>query len=165
MSKKQIFIIILALAYSCKNDTSEVNTKDDLSIKEYSLDWMKGNWLDSNTMAFRKVSYGENWVKKDENLYNGGQYYINKGVKGEPNIVSIIKTDGLFYFTYSIGEDQHTFVQDSINDLYLRLNHLQDEFPTTLIYKLKNDALLMTREGFASGVFRSVTFKAKKLTD
>ena len=101
-------------------------------------------------------------MKQKGNIFNGDQYYITRGIKGEPNNVSMVKTDGLYYFTYSIGEEQHTFVQDSINDLYLRLNHLQDKFPTTLIYTLRNDTLLMTREGFASGIFRSVTFKAKK---
>jgi len=170
MFNKLIILTTVILACACQdatppNETSEVATVTNVSSKNYSLDWLVGNWLDSSTMAFRKVSYGENWIKKGDNIYNGDQYYINKGIKGEPNNVSLVKTDGLFYLTYLIGKDQHTFVQDSVNDRYLRLTHIQDKFPTKLIYTVKSDTLLMTREGFANGIFRSVTFNAIKLTD
>lgn len=165
MCNKFFLCFICFTVFACSNSQEGSDNPKETESTNFQLDWMEGDWIDSTTMGFKKVSYGERWSKKESNIYKGVKYSVTNGIEGEdPVLASLIKTDGLFYLTYTVEETQHTFVQDSIHENFLRLTHLQDKFPTTLIYRLQNDTLLITREGLAGGIPRSVTFKALKIS-
>ena len=167
MLNKTIFILFfVSIFITCSDVTNnehiEDNEKDELVVNDYvDLDWMIGEWIDS--VKFKgKIVFVESWVKQSEQFYSGKKYSINNGDTLEPTMMTITKTDNQFYYSYTVDNNQVTFVQDSISSSFVSFRNTTNVFPDNLIYELENDTLMISFSGIKGGLEFGSSFKTIK---
>ena len=121
-----------------------------------------GNWKDSSLFG-GKVTFCENWIKDNTNKFSGEKFQISKGDTSSVTKLTLVKTDGKYYYSYFEKNSQTTFVQDSIAEDYLSFINTKDQFPSNINYQLKGEVLMISFSGMANGIFRSASFNTTKV--
>ena len=161
-------LLLSILLFSCNDDPdftsgenhSYTETKDE-QITSTNLDWIEGNWIDTNVRN-GKIVFCENWRKISENSFEGEKFQISLGDSSSPTKLSLTKTDGKYYYSYFDNEDQTTFIQDSLGDGYMSFVNTTENFPTNLSYEWNTKILKISFSGMVNGVYRSASFNTIK---
>lgn len=167
------FLIGFLLLTSCGSEAEHNKTKEEREgevssegveqgVADYSVDWMEGKWIDT-TVFNGRVSFFEAWTKEGTDAFSGKKFQIVKGDSASPTQLSLVKTDGVYYYSYYENEDQTTFMQDSIAHQFISFQNTKDQFPHNLSYFLEGDTLFISFSGMAQGVYRSSGFKTRKV--
>lgn len=158
-----IFVLVFLLIMGCGSPEENIIKEEQVEVlvADFSVDWLEGNWRDSSVFG-GSVVYVENWKQIENNKFVGEKFQIARGNPSSLTELGLVKTEGLFYFTYIEEEKQTTFVQDSIGENFLSFVNTTDQFPANLRYQLNNDTLLISFSGLANGIFRSASFATRK---
>lgn len=162
------FLIGIFLLISCGSGIGE-DKEEKVSSEEFkqnrvshSVDWMEGSWIDT-TVFNGRVSFFEAWTKDDTDAFSGRKFQVVNGDSASPTQLSLVKTDGIYYYSYYENEDQTTFMQDSIAHQFISFQNTKDQFPQNLSYFLEGDTLFISFSGMAKGVYRSSGFKTRRV--
>jgi hypothetical protein len=166
MPTKYIIILLTFFLISCGSLEENVaswdnNVKENLPQKEFSINWLVGQWKDT-TVFNGRVSFCENWREDTINSFSGEKYQISKGDTSSRTQLALVKTDGKYFYTYFEEEEQVTFVQDSLGENYISFVNTKDQFPTNLSYNWNRMSMKISFSGIAKGVFRSASFNTIK---
>lgn len=166
MFRNTSLLVFLPLLFHCsqidpKQDKAQIQVESTEQNKDISLDWLEGEWRDSTSFGGR-VIFVENWKKSSDNSLVGSKFQIANGKSSSSTELSLLQTDGMYYYTYTEAGEQTTFVQDSVSEGFLSFVNTTDKFPTNLSYLYKEEVLTISFSGLANGVFRNAAFRAKK---
>ena len=169
LNRSLVVFVLLGFVFACSNGTIDLdnnanNEDSKVSTASFDLDWILGEWIDS-TKFKGKIIFIESWGKETEQLFTGEKRSIDKGDTLSPTKLSITKTDGKFYYSYTIKGDQITFVQDSISNNFVSFRNTTNVFPDVLIYRLENDTLNISFSGIKSGMKFGSSFKTIKMNN
>ena len=161
-------LLLVFILFSCGNDNSQktnkkqIETHTELSDKSYELDWLVGEWQDT-TVFGGKVTFCESWKKNNESSFSGEKHQIARGDTSTSTELTLVKTEGTYYYSYSYDNIQTTFVQDSVGKGFINFINTKDEFPTNLSYKWNGETIKIEFSGTAKGAFRTASFHVSKL--
>jgi|GEM_PF-5081638 hypothetical protein len=166
MFRNASLFVFLLLLFHCSQidpatDKAQILVESALQNTDISLDWLEGEWRDSSSFGGRAI-FVENWKESSDNSLVGSKFQIVNGEPSSSTGLSLLQTDGKYYYSYTEAGEQTTFVQDSVSEGFLRFVNTTDKFPTNLSYLYQEEVLTISFSGLANGVFRSAAFRAKK---
>ena len=165
---KFIPIVLLCLGFlSCNSssspiDSPTVSVSTDKEERQFSLDWIVGNWTDT-TLFGGKVTFAENWIKNEEGSFSGEKFQISNGNNSSSTELGLVKTEGKYYYSIIEREGLTAFVQDSLGYQYISFVNTTDKFPANLSYHLNQGEMSISFSGMANGVYRRASFRTVKL--
>lgn len=172
-SVKLITTLVLLSVASCastpekdESDTStnSVEIASQNPVKEISLDWLEGSWIDDR--SFMNKSLIEEWNVTDSTLYCSEYNIVNSDTSLTKTTTINTQEDPI---TYNVKlQDQNNmntivFKLDSYSDDSIKfVNHAHD-FPQEIIYKkITSDSINGIAAGYVGNTYRRMIFKYRK---
>lgn len=130
MNKLLQYTILLLIVASCSSTGPELPS------------WLEGEWKTNNKSGFA----GENWNKSNDTLLSGqGMVHVAGQYKVMEEIIIFISDSKIYYgATVSDQNDgkQVLFTATFISDGHLVFENPEHDFPTRIVYKLKDQNTL-----------------------
>lgn len=152
-------------AFKEEKDGHDQSTKTENSILTdlSSLEWLKGNWLDTTTYEKQKAHYIEKWKSTPDSIYatcsaiqngdtNTVAYRAILMVDEKPVLIEHIPDQPLISYRF-----------DTIFENGIRFENKAQNFPMQITYnRISNDSLVITLYGIAGQFERqgNLNFKA-----
>ncbi len=162
-----LLIIITALFSFCGGKGPDSSVKSDTDSTANSFKWIEGKYIVMNDQA---GFYYEEWIKVDENNYNGTGYALTRDCidtvfSMKMRLMHEKDKTTLFYDVKNQNENKETefTLTKGENNVYVFENPFRD-FPSIMQYKILGDSVIeVTERGFAKNKEKVIEYRATRM--